>query len=279
MFAIGQFRKKGAGVSVDTKPASTVFIDGEQVGRTPYEGVKTPGEVTIKLLPDSFEKPLSPYETKVTLTAEVQTVIKREFGETEDLSSGAIVSFEKVGSREVSISVVSIPDGAEVSLNGQVRGFTPFKTSSINDGNHQLSLSALGFNDYQLNVRTYAGYKVTAVFKLAPGGVVEEAKDEIVEELKVQEVEILTTGTGFLRVRAGPSVLEAEVGRVGPGKRYPLVESDVASGWFKIEYEEGKEGWVSNEYAKIVERTPSPSPTATATPKTSPKPSPTPSPR
>ncbi len=257
LFAIGYFRNKGAGIMVETTPASTVFINGEQVGRSPYEAVRAPGEVVIKLLPDSFEKPLVPYETKVTLTSDVQTVVRREFGETEDLSSGVIVSFEKVGGKETSVSVISTPDSASVTLDGSVRGFTPYKTTSLSPKDYQLVVSASGFKEISLPIHAQEGYKLTVVSKLVPSGEVEAEKTQVeekpVEEPKVQEVEILDTGTGFLRVRAGPSVTEAEVGRVVPGKKFVLIEKDEKSGWFKIEFEKDKQGWVTNQFTKLVE--------------------------
>ncbi len=260
LFLIEQFRKKGAGISIDTTPTSTVFIDGEQVGRTPYQAIHKPGEVVVKLLPDSFEKPLAPFETKIKLIGDVQTVVKREFGETEDLSSGVIVSFEPTARTEMAISIISVPDRAEVSLDGQVRGSTPFRTSSaVSD--HQLTLKAPGFKDYGFNIRLQAGYKLTAILKLAPSGEVEAEVADDSPEPKIQMVEILPTGTGFLRVRSGPSTLEAEVGRVEPGKKYPLIEKDQTSGWFKVEYQEAKDGlsvkagWITKEFVRVVEAT------------------------
>lgn len=281
LFAVGKFQKEGAGILVETTPVSTVFINGEQVGRTPYQGVREAGEVTVKLVPDSFERPLVPFETKVTLTSNVQTVVRREFGESDDLSGGVVVSFEKVGGGEMSLSVISIPDAAQISLDGQVRGFAPYKTSNVTNGEHQLAVSANGFTERSLSVRTVPGYKLTAVFKLVPSGEVQGESTSIESSpspsptpvAKSQFVEILNTGTGFLRVRSAAGTGGSEVGRVEPGKRYPFIEKDTATGWFKIEYLTGKEGWVTSEFARLVDSA-GPSPKATPTPKSSPTPTP-----
>jgi len=49
---------------------------------------------------------------------------------------------------------------------------------------------------------------------------------------------------GFLRVRNAPSGTEiAKIQPIDPQKKYSLLEEK--SGWYKITYEEGKEGWVS----------------------------------
>lgn len=65
-------------------------------------------------------------------------------------------------------------------------------------------------------------------------------------------VEILTTPTGWLRVRSEPNgLVENEVARVNTGETYPYIESN-DTGWYKIEYAAGKQGWVAATYAKLV---------------------------
>lgn len=64
-------------------------------------------------------------------------------------------------------------------------------------------------------------------------------------------VKILETGTGWLRVRSEPTAsADNEVGRVDVGETYPYLESN-DTGWYKIEYEPGEEGWISGRYAEI----------------------------
>lgn len=274
-FLIKVLKPVSAGVVIETVPAASVFIDGQQVGRTPYREVYKPGEIVVKLIPESADTPLAPYETKVSLASRIETVIRREFGATDESSSGDIVSYERVGGRTIGLSVVSIPDGAQVSVDGTVRGFVPYKTSTITAGEHQVVVSSPGYIERSLTVKTVRGYKVTAVIKLAPSAEPEVKGEEDVKEEAVQElVEILSTPTGFLRVRSGPSTANEEVAQVKPGERYPLLEEDAESGWFKIEYEKDKEGWVSNQYAKKLSEEEAKA-TPTPTPKASPSPTPT----
>lgn len=260
-FAVGYFKPTGAGLVIETTPISTVFINGEQVGRTPYEVTREPGEIVVKLIPESFETPLAPFETKVELVSGIKTIVKRELGETEDKSSGAVVSFEKISGNEVSIAVVSIPDAAQISIDGQAWGFAPFETSLVTAGEHQLTISSPGHEKKSLSVKAQEGYKLTAVFKLKPTGEApKENEDEKHEEPQIEEVEILDTPTGFLRVRGGSSTSHEEIAQVEPGERYRYLETDEDTGWFKIELEDDSEGWVSNQYAKRVESETSPSP-------------------
>lgn len=269
-FVMGLFNQDNAGILINTTPTATVYINEEEVGRTPHESTMKAQEVTVRLVPDSFEQPLAPFETKVNLASGIQTIINREFGTTPDDSSGAIVSFEKVGGKEVSISIVSTPDAAQVMIDGQVKGFTPFKTSSITAEKHTIAVSAPGYEEKALDVQTQEGYKLTAIFNLAKNGeevIVEEViEEDDVEEDKVTMIIILETPTGYLRVRKEPSTLAEEVGRVKPNEEYELLAEDESTGWYKIQLDEGEEGWISNQYAKLKDEN-SASPEPSATPK------------
>ena len=263
-YLVGYFKPKSAGLVIETQPQAAVYINGQQEGRTIFEVTRAQGEVVVKLVPESFNKPLVPFETKVNLVSGVKTVIKRNFGESQETSSGSVISFEKIGGQEVSVSIISTPDASQVKIDGQVRGFTPYKSSSINQGNHTISLSAQGFKDESIDIKTYEGYKLTAEFKLAPN--TEQASPTPTPQPEEKpQIKILTTPTGFLRVRSEPSALAKEVGQVDPGESFEILEEDEKTGWYKIEYEKGKEGWISNQYASKTENsketsTPSPTP-------------------
>ncbi len=271
-FLVGAFRPQGAGIFIETIPQSSVFIDGVLTGRTPYEEIRKPGEVVVKLVPESFEKPLAPYETRVSLVSGVQTVIRWEFGESSEQGSGEIVSFEKVSGDETALSIVTVPSSAQIMIDGSTPVFAPYKTSSITQGEHSLLFSLRGFSDRSIRVNTESGYKLTAVVQLAPSP--EPPVEEVIQEVQEEEVEvlveILSTPTGFLRVRAEPSTLGEEIARVEPGETYLFLEEDEETGWFKIEYEEGEEGWVSSTYAEIVEG--EDTPVLTPTPESLPSP-------
>ncbi|MBI4153600.1 PEGA domain-containing protein [Candidatus Woesebacteria bacterium] len=249
-FLIGYFKPKEASINIETTPNSLVYINGREVGRTPYRSNVLPGEVIVKLVPEATDAALTPFETKVNLLSGIETVIRREFGETEDASSGEIISFEKVGGKEASLAVVSVPDSAQVKIDGAIRGFAPVKPP-ITPGEHQIIVSAPNYAERVISIRTLVGYKLTVVVKLALTG--ETKEEEAPQEQQQTLVEILPTDTGFLRVREKPGPAGAEVAQVKPGQRFLFLEEDAETGWYKIEYEKGKEGWVSNTYSKKVE--------------------------
>ena len=247
-FLVGNLNPKEAGLLIETNPTSAVFIDGVQVGRTPFETTLKPKEVVVKLVPDALSEPLATFETRVNLTGGIKTVIKREFGSSEDTSAGEIISFEKTGESEAVISVVSVPSDAEVVVDGLKKGFAPVKVS-VAPGAHQLVVERSGYSQRTLNINALAGFKVTVVVKLASLPMEEQDEQGEVEEAKVM-IEISETPTGFLRVREEASASSKEVAQVSPGDTFVLIEEDSAAGWYKIEYEPQKEGWVSAEYSK-----------------------------
>lgn len=70
-------------------------------------------------------------------------------------------------------------------------------------------------------------------------------------------VEVLSTETGFLRVRAaagtGPtSNSSAELYKLTVGSTVPYASAS-SSGWLKVSFDGSKTGWVSGQYAKLVQ--------------------------
>jgi hypothetical protein len=268
-FLIGYFRPKNAGLLIQTTPSATVIIDGIQAGRTPYEITRKPATLVIKLVPDKTDKELKSYETRISLSSGIKTIINREFGETDETSSGNIISFEKIVNNEAEIAVISIPDEASVAIDGQVRGFAPYKTSSfassayktssITQGEHQLTVSKTGYIEKTLSIKTLNGYKLTLSIQLAASNLPVPEEEKPPEDERKTMVEILPTPNGFLRVRLAASVNSAEIGRVNSGEQFLLVQEDSKSGWFEIEYQpetatsSAKQGWVSDQYAKKIE--------------------------
>src|SRR3989344_3635233 len=79
-FARSHFGSAQAGILIQTNPQAAVFIDGEEVGSTPYQVQRKAGDVELRLVPSSAGTPLAPWETKLILTAGIETVVRRDFG-------------------------------------------------------------------------------------------------------------------------------------------------------------------------------------------------------
>lgn len=71
-----------------------------------------------------------------------------------------------------------------------------------------------------------------------------------VEQGDFQLVEVKDTETGYLNVRDCPSTGCAEVGKVVPGE--VLILRGQEGNWYKIEMDDGEEGWVYAKYVKAL---------------------------
>jgi hypothetical protein len=256
-FLIGYFREKPGGVLINTSPVSDVYINGSLVGKTPYTGTYKAGEITIKLVPGSPSRDLIAYETKITLIPGIETIVRREFGKSEDESSGDVISFDKIGGRETGLIVISTPENAQVSVDGLPQGFAPYKTSGISPARHQITVKAPGYTDRVMTVNTQIGFRLSLYAKLAK--VITPQPTSAPAPVERTYIEILSTPTGFLRVRSGPGATGSEIAQVKPGDQYLFLDEDVATGWVKIQYEapaaglpNGIEGWVSGQYIKKI---------------------------
>lgn len=266
-------KKAPAALQINTIPVANVFIGGKSMGKTPYQGSDfKAGEISLKLIPESAAAPLVSWEGKIKLSNGVLTLIERDFASSEAGSSGQVLTLERLKDKDLaSLSLISDPDGALVHLDGEAKGFTPLTLEKIGVGDHQIVVSKEGFVEKNIKAKAVDGFKLIVNVKLA-----QEMEEQPVATLsgtptptatgkkttptptgseKSQpasgEVLIKDTPTGWLRVRSSPSTASSELAKVNPGEKYPLLEEK--SGWYKIEYEEGKTGWISAQYASKIQ--------------------------
>ena len=251
---LGLFKPQDAGLTVDSDPQSKVFVDGVEKGATPFELSTSPKEVSLKLVPE--DNTLDDYETKVSLVPGVRTIVKRSFRKTDDLTSGAIVSFERAGSSESLLAVVSYPDNAQIKIDGRIYGYTPLRVVVL-PGDHDLVVSQSGYMDKSLKIKVYKGYKLTASVKLGKNEQEETEEDKNkVEESDLGRIKINKTDTGFLRVREGAGTGFPEVAQVKPNEVYKIIEIGERGKWYKIAVPQKTNtgetqeiyGWVSADF-------------------------------
>jgi len=222
-----------AGLQIETIPRATVFIDGNQVGTTPYEATRSPGELTLRLVPESQDGPLAPWDTKLTLTQGIKTVVKRDFAETESLSSGEILSFEKIEGSGAALIIVSSPDAAKITLDGEDRGFTPLRIEQVAVGEHQILISHPGFLEREIKARTEPGFRLTVVAMLAEKEMEElDEEESLFTEAALSEYSIqVLNGSGVVgeagRVRAALGEEGFEVTNVGNAGNYDYTDTEV----------------------------------------------------
>jgi hypothetical protein len=258
LFLMGFFKAKPGGLMVDTTPGSSVYINGNFAGKTPYRGTNPAGQISLKLVPDTTGQNLIAYETKVNLISGIQTVVRREFGVTEDTSSGDVISFDKTGGNLSGLVVISVPDNSQVLIDGVAQGFSPYNLSSIVPGSHKITVKSSGFTDRTMNIKAQSGYRLTIFAKLAKEQATLPTPSPVPESVSKTYVLVGNTPTGFLRMRTAPGTKGEEIAELKTGEKYLFLETDALSGWYKIQYQDpapglpnGIVGWVSNQYSSL----------------------------
>lgn len=268
-------KKEGpSALQISSTPKTTVYLDDKESGKTPFYDEKLkPGEYTLKLVPENSE--YITWEGKIKLNPDVLTVVNRDLGLTQEISAGEILNLEKISQNDSSeVSIVTDPNLASVKFDNQDQGQSPTLIKNTTPSDHEVSVSLPGYIDRNLKIKTVSGYKLNASIQLAaitgsmpspsneptssatpvaktsstPKPIPSQTTTPVVTD--PNKVLILDTPTGWLRVRAEPSLNASESAKVNPGEKYPYISEQ--SGWVKIEYATGQEGWVSSQYVKKI---------------------------
>jgi len=273
------FNSTKAGLQITSSPQAEIFIDNNSFGETPVirDDLKS-GLHSIKVI--SKDGSLTPWEGQVMLYPGVVTVIDRELSSDAAQSTGYLLSYEKSNQKEVAlINIVTVQPNIAVTIDGAPVGFTPVNNNSTPDGPHVFLLSSPGFQDKNIKAQVRNGYKLIIQADLAGQEVISTTptpspeasvsasptpvlNPALITPLPKQAspsagkpyVEILSTPTGFLRVRSDPKVVDNpsnEIAKINPKDRFPHLSSE--NGWYKIEYLPNQKGWISAAYAKLVE--------------------------
>lgn len=258
IFFLKQSNGKGA-LQVTSLPRdTTVYVDGRLLGKTPLckcdsTDMLPVGDYTIKLVPS--DSSLSSYEDRITINPSVLTVVDRTFGDIGK-SSGSVITLNKINESNLAqLFVTSFPYGADVSIDNNSVGSTPQLVTSITNSDHDLLVSKDGYKSKTIRIHGVLGYKLNALIYLATdltaassSATTQSAPIASPSASLQPTVTILSTPTGFLRVRDAASLGGNEIAQVHPGETYPLVSQ--TSGWFQIKLSDGKLGWVSSSYAQ-----------------------------
>lgn len=266
-----------AGLKVESQPPAVVFVDNVQVGRTPLDEFFPPGEVTVRLVPETTSTDISAYQTKVRLTNKVYTIVRRDFGASDTLSAGETISLIPYSGAQSALSVETTePESALVSIDGQSQGFSPVSLTSLAASDHIIEVSAPGYNPRTIQAKTVEGYQLSVTVKLSakanqpsppsfpspspvatPSATTTPGKTtptlSPTPSIPKPYVKISSTPVGFLRVRSTPSTAGSEVGQVKPGEIFPFVQESKPAGWYliKVELEATSSGWISATYAQL----------------------------
>lgn len=231
--ALGYQQK--AGIRITSLPAAAVFLNGEEVGKTLYlnEELKA-GQYQVKLQAETGS-----WQGTVELKEGKMTLVNRELGDSASSSGEVLVLNEGQG-----VVITSNPSGAEVEIDGQSSGKTPFSVYQLAPGDHTFLLGYEGFLKRSIMAKLPEGMSLHLNVDLALAKV--ETVNLQVPPITSSQLIVNQTPLGFLRVRDKPSVAGIEVAQVRPEDELIMLEELLS--WYKVKLGDGSEGYVSAAY-------------------------------
>ena len=253
--------KEGSSLVVFGSPeGAEVSFDEELLGTTPLSSEKVViGDHSVKISKQGYKS----RSVKIKVQEGFKLSIKSQLFLIPAITDSPVLPFPSEA--RITVRDFSASDPLLYSdTRGWVRGLIYFFGKSGVAG----SLDKIDYYiDYQGRFFDQGGFKVsensetTLLEKLvigylgrkSDGGVTEEAKESLLsfgEKLLISQktVEILSTVTGWLRVRSTPSLSGAEVAKVNVGEKVELL--DESGSWYQIKLPDGKTGWISAAFAK-----------------------------
>lgn len=235
---------KPQALQVFSNPSSQVYLDNNPVGETPYSNNNvSKNDITLRLVASS-----AAWVGAVKLTPGTVSVVNRDLSDNPLFGAGEIITLEW----GKGIFVVSIPDGAEVEVDGKKIGTAPILKEDIPPGDHRVVVSKEDHISRAVKLKTHPDFKLvlSVQLPLTQEKFAQLAGSTASAKLVTKQAKILDTPTGFLRVRDQPSLAGAEIGKVNTGDSFAFLEEQ--PGWVKIRVPNPPvDGWVSSQYVKI----------------------------
>lgn len=259
--------RSGNVLRVVSEPAgAAVFIDNNEVGKTPYSSDKlSEGEYDLRIDYPGYE------------TQSARINIKKDYALNVQFKMFPIPAPTNARLLEGATDLFNLATdntGLQSDTQDWVRGLIYWnKTRGLNVESTGLNKELVFdyYVDYKGNIFNKNGEAVIGTTGLADlktavkggylgrtsdgSGITKEAKDAL-ESLQKSGVggktaTVLETGLGWLRVRDTASLTGTEIARVNVGQTYNVLEQ--VTGWVKIKVSDTVQGWVSADYVKLSE--------------------------
>lgn len=141
---------------------SKVFIDSKEVGTTPfYSDHLRLGDHKIELRPETENN--FTFTTQTTLNSSTLSVIDLDLGKSSLFSAGENFYFKE---GLASLSLISHPEGATVTIDGENKGNSP-ANQSLEAGVHTIRVEKNGYLTREIPLTIKAGYKLSVLVYLA----------------------------------------------------------------------------------------------------------------
>ncbi|PJE63676.1 hypothetical protein COU89_02030 [Candidatus Roizmanbacteria bacterium CG10_big_fil_rev_8_21_14_0_10_45_7] len=256
------FQNKGD-LRVESRPEGvSVFINNRLVGETPLQVSLAEDVYEVKLVPEaSKEKTYMTWNDKIRVYRDSTSFINRVLAADSQDMAGEMLRPEKSGSSRGQILINTQPSGLFISLDGEERGLSSLFIDNIPSGSHELTIQGEGLLPRTVPVNVTDGYKILIDVSLAidrqyvakKKEANKKAADETKKKVAGGTIVIQQTDTGWLRVRSAPSLDASESAKIDVGREVPFFATE--NGWYEIEYETGKRGWVSGDYTEEISAT------------------------
>lgn len=233
--------KQTSGISVLSDPQdATVFLDGKEMGKSPYENKNLEvRNYSLRLQKDQLK-----WEGKIRLNPGAITVINRDLATDSASSAGESLSLQK----GKGLTIVSNPSESEVEIDGKNVGKTPLTTDTA-IGEHTILLSHSNYLKRSIRATLPENYNLTISVDLALSEA-DLSSIQVPTITQTAQVVVKNTPTGFLRVRDKPSLNGKEIARAKPGDKFVLLEE--LGEWDRVRLVDTTEGYVSTAYLEKV---------------------------
>lgn len=229
--------KERSGISILSTPDSaTVFLDGKEVGKTPFEDKS----LDVKEYSVKLDKDGATWQGNIKLTPGTETIINRDLAKDAASSSGESLTLV----RGKGLTIISNPPEAEVEIDGKAHGKTPI-TINIANEEHTILISHPNYLNRSIKASLPENFNLTISVDLS----LSEADLTTISApviTQTSEVVVKKTPTGFLRVRDKGSLLGKEIAKVNEGEKLILLEE--LDSWDRVRLSDGTEGFVSSVY-------------------------------
>ena len=183
-------------IEVNSDPAgASVFIDDRPVGQTPYSSKRLDrGTYLVKLEKELYYRHEEPVQVEVDRTKKVNVTLKAAFG---------------------GIAIDSDPSGAEVYIDGQRKGTTPYRDEQLPSGDYRLSLRKELYREIDRRITVVDGRLFDEKFVLPPNFAEVDIRAPQGAEIWI-DGQRAGSGTVRTRLKAGLHEFEARLARHNP---------------------------------------------------------------
>lgn len=157
----------GLQVKMTDGTVAQVYLDGLHLGQTPLEKRSIrPGTYTFRL--ESNDSGKQPYETQIHLYPNTFTSVLWNFRVSEIGGAGDILELEPLASKDrAELSVITVPEGANISLDTTSYGLSPVIVDSVAPGTYDLSIDAVAHVEKAIQVQIQPGSRLHVFSRLA----------------------------------------------------------------------------------------------------------------